>query len=309
MTDLPEPAWSISEPDLPSIFAKHAAPLDALAAGKVPALVLRQAFPQSACQRLVAKLITDELLFDPHQPVPAKFAEQAVPEGYFREGREGDGEKVWQTATSGAKKRIDIGSSLGYRGSNREAFFAHADQTRRLFRTLFAPNEDPVELLYATLTALSRNKRAVTAYEADGRTYGPAIIRAHYGGYEYAPHFDSVRLREKRVDYAVHEFDHQFAGVLVLQNTQLDDRTAQCVLHRCLWEPDIDPHLRKGTFHQYAAEHDIDHVQVVLEPGDLYFFNTRAIHEVPGVAGDLPRIVVATFIGYSADRDEIFVWS
>ena len=46
-----------------------------------------------------------------------------------------------------------------------------------------------------------------------------------------------------------------------------------------------------------------------LEPGDLYFFNTRCIHEVPGVDGDLARVVLATFIGYSSGRDEIFVWS
>jgi len=50
-------------------------------------------------------------------------------------------------------------------------------------------------------------------------------------------------------------------------------------------------------------------VEVVLQPGDLYFFNTRSIHEVPGVAGELPRVVLATFIGYSPDRAEIFVWS
>ena len=33
------------------------------------------------------------------------------------------------------------------------------------------------------------------------------------------------------------------------------------------------------------------------------------IHEVPGLAGVEPRIVLATFIGYSAGRNEIFVWS
>lgn len=301
--------WSVSEPDLESIFREHASPLDALAAGDVPALILRQAFPRAACERLVAKLIDTDLLYDPRQPIPEKFAAAAIPEGYFREGREGEGGKVWQNATASGRTRIDIGSSLGYRGSNRDAFFAHADETRALFETLFEPGENPVTLLYETLAALSRGKRAVTAYEPDGRSYGPAIIRAHYGGYEYAPHFDSVRLREKRVGFSVYEFDHQFAGVLVLQNTQLEDKTAQSVLHRCLWEPHVDPHLQRGTFHEYARQHHIENVQVVLDPGDLYFFNTRGIHEVPGVAGTLPRIVLATFIGYSSDRDEIFVWS
>ena len=82
-----------------------------------------------------------------------------------------------------------------------------------------------------------------------------------------------------------------------------------CVLHRVLWKPDLDPYLRDRTFHQYARQHTISHCEVILEPGDLYFFNTRLIHEVPGVAGELPRVVVATFIGYSADDPEVFVWS
>ena len=191
-----------------------------------------------------------------------------------------------------------------------EKRFSHiCEETHALFNRLFDDGNDPIQLMYESLAALSCDKSVMTAQEPDGRRYGPAIIRAHYGGYTYAPHFDSVRLREKRADYAVHQFDHQFAGVLVLQNTHLADRTAQCRLHRCLWNEGVDPHLKAGTFHEYAAEQNVPSVEVVLEPGDLYFFNTRCIHEVPGVAGDLPRIVLATFIGYSSDREEIFVWS
>ena len=47
----------------------------------------------------------------------------------------------------------------------------------------------------------------------------------------------------------------------------------------------------------------------LLDPGDLYFFNTRCIHEVPAVQGDDPRVVLAVFIGYAEDDDEIYVWS
>ena len=46
-----------------------------------------------------------------------------------------------------------------------------------------------------------------------------------------------------------------------------------------------------------------------LEQGDLCFFNTRLIHEVPAVEGDLPRIVLPTFIAYSPDDPEVYVWS
>ena len=301
--------WIPSEPDLTTILAQHPQPLEALAAGDVPALVIRQAFPVESCQRLVERLIAKELLYDPRKPIPQKFIEAAVPEGHFREGRNKEASRAWDAGTSTGRRRIDIGTSLGYRGSDPDTFFAHSRESYELFADLFSTGEDPVRILYDALQDLSRTKKAVTAHEPDGRQYSPAIIRAHYGGYTYKPHFDSVRLREKREGYAVHKFEHQFAGVMVLQNTQLGDVSAQCVLHRYLWQPEIDSHLRGGTFHEYAAREGVANVDVVLEPGDLYFFNTRNIHEVPGVAGDLPRIVLATFIGFSSDRDEIFVWS
>ena len=46
-----------------------------------------------------------------------------------------------------------------------------------------------------------------------------------------------------------------------------------------------------------------------LEPGDLYFFFTENIHEVPAVVGDQPRAVLASFFAMSPDDDEIYVWS
>lgn len=295
--------------DLSSILDQASMPLDALAQGVVPALILRGAYPAEECERLFSKLIKEQLLYDPSQPVGEKFLAESIPEGYYREGKSGIERRAWEDRLEGGKRRIDIGSSLGYRGSDREAFFSHTRETLALFDRLFKGLIDPISLLYGQLEALSRNKRVVTAYEPDGRRYGPAIIRAHYGGYTYRPHFDSVRLREKREDYAVYQFEHQFAGVLVLRNSEREGKTAQCILHRCLWEPEVQPYLDQGTFHDYAREHGIESCSVHLEPGDLYFFNTRAIHEVPGVNGIEPRVVLATFIGYSADREEIFVWS
>jgi hypothetical protein len=306
---MPDTPWPLLQPDIPTALAQFDFPLEALAAGTIPAIVLRRAWSPAQCRQLIDRLVAEELLFDPRRPVPEKLREAAIPEGYYREGRSSVPNYAWNASADAGRIRIDIGTSLGYRGSDQAAFFAHSAETHALFARLFAWGEDPVRLLYDSLQALSRNKRVVTAHEPDGRQYGPAIIRAHYGGYTYKPHFDSVRLREKREDYAVHAFEHQFAGVLVLQNTSLGDRTAQCTLHHCLWTPEVDLHLKDDTFHEYARASGIDSVEVCLEPGDLYFFNTRSIHEVPGVAGELPRVVLATFIGYSSDHDEIFVWS
>ncbi len=304
-------SWNIAQPDIESVLASCESPLDSLAAGEIPAIVLRGAFSGTACRQLVDRLISTGHLYDPRKPVPEKFADMAVPEGFFSRDNEEEsrGVEYYRRRTENSHVRIDIGTSLGYRGEDREAFFEHSRRTRETFAEIFNEECDPVGLIYTKLQELSIDKEVLTARESDGSLYGPAILRAHYGGYAYAPHFDSVRLREKRGDYAVHEFEHQFAGVLVLQNTSVGDRTAQGIIHRCRWEPGLDPCLEAGTFHDYAAEQGLEQVEVVLEPGDLYFFNTRMIHEVPGLAGVDPRIVLATFIGYSAGRKEIFVWS
>lgn len=301
--------WKPIEPDLESIFAAYPRPLDALAFGEIPAVVLRGAYPVELCERLYRKLIAEELLFDPTKPIPESFRDKAIPEGYYREGKEGTERRAWQEQIATGKTRIDVGTSLGYRGSDPEAFFAHAAQTHALFDRLFADIPSPVRLLYDRLQDLSRDKKVMTAHEPDGRRYGPAILRAHYGGYTYAPHFDSVRLREKREEYAVHKFEHQLAGVIVLKNSVREGRAAECTLHRYLWQPEVQPHLDARTFPQFAAERGIENTQVQLEAGDLYFFNTRSIHEVPGVAGKEPRVVLATFIGYGAVEREIFVWA
>lgn len=304
--------WTPLQPHAGAILDACPQPLQALAQARVPALILRGVLPQAACQALVERLMAEDQLPDPDRPMSDALRDQAIPEGYYREGRNPANRYAWQSAADSGRARIDVGTSLGYRGSDPAGFFAHSLQTHALFARLFGPDSgvaDPVRALYAALQSLAGARRVMTAREDDGRLYGPAIVRAHYGGYTYAPHFDSVRLREKRSDFAVHGFAHQFAGVLVLQNARLGDSSAQCTIHRCLWEPHIDPHLKDGSFHAYAREQALQKATIHLEPGDLYFFNTRCIHEVPGLSGATPRIVVATFIGFDEDRDEIFVWS
>ena len=277
MTD----TWNPLQPDLESILRTETDPLASLARGDTPAIVLRQAYAPSQCSDLITRFIDRDLMDDPDRDDDA----------------------------GGTRKRIDIGTSLGNRGNDQQGFFAHADETRTLFSSLFEGMPDPVQLVYDSLTTLGVGKRVLTAHEPDGREYGPAIFRVHYEGHRYKPHIDHVTLREKRFDYAVTRFKHQFAGVLCMQNTAPTGKATQSILHRCFWNPEIQPHIENDTFYDYAAENSVHNFQVDLEPGDLYFFNTGLIHEVPALTGTAPRIVLAVFIGYSEDDPEIFVWS
>ncbi len=276
----PQTTWLPAEPDIATILAQDPDPLGALARGETPAIVLRQVYAPDQCQGLLRRFRNWGLMRD---PIALNSADQ--------------------------RKRIDIGTSLGNRGHDKEGFLEHAQATHELFAHLFDGFVDPVRTLYAALQALAPGKSVTTAYEPDGRRYGPAIFRIHYEQHSYPPHIDSVKLREQRTDYAVYRFEHQFAGILCLQNARHGERSAQTIIHQCLWTPEIQPYIADGAFHDFAREAGMGQFRVELAPGDLYFFNTRCIHEIPPLDGDDPRSVLAVFIGYSPDDGEIFVWA
>jgi hypothetical protein len=273
-------SWKPAEPDVQTVLARHSDPLRALADAEIPAIVLRQVYDPAHGQGLIQRFINWGLIRDPND-----------------------------TNSADKRMRIDIGTSLGNRGNDQEGFLRHAVYTHKLFAHLFDDFTDPVKTLYDQLAALAGDKEVKTAREPDGRLYGPAIFRNHYTSHRYPPHIDSVRLREKRTNYAVHRFEHQFAGILCFQNAAHGDHVSETILHNCLWTPEIQPYVATDTFNQYAQENQIENYRVTLAPGDLYFFNTRLIHEIPALDGTQPRIVLAVFIGYSPDDQEIFVWA
>ena len=276
----PQSNWLPAEPDLETVCETYSDPIYALSQAEVPAIILRNAYSPSQCDGLIHRFTNMGLMRD-------------------------------ETDINSADKRtrIDIGTSLGNRGSDKAKFLAHAKATEHLFSFLFNGFDNPVDLIYDSLDALSPGKAVKVAREPDGARYGPAIFRVHYETHSYKPHIDHVKYREQRTDYAVYRFEHQFAGVLCVQNADEKDKGTQAILHRCLWSEDIQPHIAEETFDQYAADNGIENYQVDLQQGDLYFFNTRCIHEVPPVQGTRARIVLAVFIGYSPDHNEIYVWS
>ena len=303
-------AWNVVEPDVEAALRACPKPLEALADLSVAAFVLRRVFDSDECTRLIERFIDRGLMYDPAaETIEAKFVEASVREGGLHRIGEPTFRMIGGSEPSSRRRRIDVGASLGNLGNRPEEFFTKAREANELFATLFDGLANPVEAIYGYLGRLAEGKRVMTAREPDGRLYGRAIFRIHYGGYTYGPHFDSVRHREKRTGYAVFRFEHQLAGVMCLQNSVRGGQVPQTILHRCLWSPEVGPYLEENRFYEYAAAKGIPNVRIELEPGDLYFFNTGLIHEVPGVDGPLPRAVAATFIGYSADDPDVYVWS
>ena len=220
-------SWVAIEPDVRTVLAAHPGPLASLARGDAPAIVLRGAYPAEHCAALIER-----------------FVERGLMDSRLLE------------ADSVQPRRVDIGTSLSNRAADKEAFLAHAQETRTLFTSLFAGRPDPVKLVYERLQQLAAAKRVTTAYESDGGFYGPAIFRIHYAGHRYQPHVDHAGKHERRLDYAVSRFAQQFAGVLCMQNSRTGGhcsgghrsggRVAQSILHRCLWTPELEPCLQAG---------------------------------------------------------------
>ena len=272
---LPVEAESVDE-----IVARFPRPLEELAEGRIPAFIIRQAYNAGHCAALVERFYELGHLYDPRQ-------------------REGVG-------------RVDIGTSMGSRGGDEEAFFAHADQTHELFGTLFEGYDDPVAFMYQTLADLAPDKQVMTAREADGRLYGPAIFRTYYEERGHGPHTDTLwqdRVNGgHRAKYAIGRLERQFSGVLCIQNSIDDGVTGQSILYRKRWTPEMQKGWNK-TFHEDAAAAGIEKVRVELEVGDFYVFCSEYVHEVPPIRGDIPRIALASFFARSDDIDEIYVWS
>ena len=258
-------------------------PITALADGDIPSVVLRGAYPPDHCRGLMRR-----------------FEER----GYF------DPATVGQASQLSGGPYLDLGTSLGRVGADPDAFFAHAARTHELFATLFEGFTDPVRTMYAALSDMAEGKVVQTAREPDGRLYGPAIFRMYHAAEGHRPHYDSVAKRSRPgYEYAVGDFQRQFAGVLCLQTG--DEASAdEPFIYRC-WgtQPHIEEVLREDRFAEYAAEHHIPRVQVRLTPGDLYFFCTENIHEVERLTRQRRRVVLAFFFAMSADKPEIFVWS
>ncbi len=272
--------WNPAEPDLATICNTYKDPIYTLSQAEIPAIILRNAYSPEQCHGLIDRFTYMGLMRDENE-----------------------------LNSADKRTRIDIGTSLGNRGSKKQHFFAHAEATHHLFKFLFQGFDNPVDLIYDSLSAVSPGKDVKIAREPDGSLYGPAIFRVHYETHSYKPHIDSVKYREQRTDYAVYRFQHQFAGVLCIQNADENGKGTQAILHRCLWSEEIQPYIAEETFDQYAKQNNIENCQVELQQGDLYFFNTQCIHEVPPVQGNRARIVLAVFIGYSPDDNEIYVWS
>ena len=103
-----ETNWPPAEPDLKTVCEKYEDPIYSLSQAEIPAIILRNAYPPEHCQGLIDRFTNMGLMRD-----------------------EAD------SNSADKRTRIDIGTSLGNRGSNKLSFLSHAETTHQLFQFLF----------------------------------------------------------------------------------------------------------------------------------------------------------------------------
>lgn len=280
--------------------------MQALAAGTIPGVVVRNAFDASQCKLLIDRFIEEDLIPDPERESAILEGDYQTVGGHTR-------------AADNRPLRIDIGSSLvnltrldvaaGDPNQNKPAFLEHSKGTYELFARLFIGLDDPVACLYNTLTRLACGRTVKPAEEPDGQPYGPAIFRIHYAGQTYTPHINHVSRYDKLTAFEVSRFEHQFAGLICFQNPTSTADSPHATIHDCDWNEDIERMIQADTYRTWAAGEGVREAQIVVEPGDFYLFNSGLIHEVGPVIGAQARVVLATFIGYSPGDREVFVWA
>ena len=157
------------------------------------------------------------------------------------------------------------------------------------------------------LRSLLRGRRIRPGHGGDrlGRVSGRRLHQGRKSGLSGA----CGANRTQAFDYQISRFTHRFAAILCLQNSTKEAGTGEPYLYNCPYRPELQEHLSRDKFPAYVAEQGIERAQVQLEPGDLYFFFTENVHEVPAIIGDQPRAVLAIFFAMSSDDDEIYVWA
>ena len=281
MDIVPTTPWVPFEGTVDEILYHFPEPLHALAAQQIPALVLRGVFDSDHCAGLMSR-----------------FEER----GWFDEGSVGV-----ESQLSGGPY-LDLGTSLGRVGANPAEFFAHAERTHELFSTLFEGYANPVQLIYQKLAELAPSKEVRTARQ-HGREFGPAIFRIYHGGEGHHPHVDSIAKRADPPPYVVTKFDYQFAGILCMQSHSENSASGEPIIYRTGITPEWESKQQMKNFAERAVELGIPSAQVCLAPGDLYFFFTENVHEIPMVSRGRPRVVLAIFAAMSKEKREIAVWS
>ncbi|KAJ1619162.1 hypothetical protein T492DRAFT_1087817 [Pavlovales sp. CCMP2436] len=290
-----------------AILTVHRNPLSALRQGKIPAIVVRAALSPSRARHIVS-LLGGSPSWDVRSPVYETLGVD-LHTYVNRRGKHSAGRLESAYANASARASSDFAAS-GYIAA-----------TLALSSTLRGLHAAPVDF---ASHGIFRKQKAGSAFKPHSDTLHSAEWRRACRDRERQPLYKPVTGRAARVGpfSKMRAFEHQFSALLALQmgtdllqdthangELQLFDTDWRELRSGCLasarpyavgvefanWQSD----LRRVT---HVRQHSLN-----LTVGDVYIFNSNRVHLVRSVSAGLPRIVLGSFVGYSADG--LLVWS
>ena len=298
------------------ILHQNADPFGALSQGIVPAVVLRRQFTASQAAQLVSLL----------PPLTQNVS-----------SARGEVGRWWQRNPAYATLGQDIArhgigfppAVMAQRSQGWEAFYQQQGLS------------PAIRSMHSALRELGAGRAVDTGRTAVGGvnvTLTPGLFRSHGTGNLIHPHFDTLqshkwfarkckgqqsggsRATKMAADNAkfvdVYRFDRLFSAVLVLQRPEpgtdfdvsLYDDEWTDLLGDCSLVGVAHPIgvIFKSGWNERVRAKQPRSVNVRVDAGDLYIFNSNRVHELHAVRGHPPRVTFGTFVSHSSVEMRIF---
>ena len=306
------------------LLAQHPDPFEALSRGLIPAIVLKEQLGERERQSTLQRLL--------HNPATAKLWSSA-----------NEDQKESKYGCLGRQINNHMKSS---KGGERE-YTQLSQETIKELRAhgLWAPVDALYESLRAIAGDKRSVGPAVDA--STNLSYSPAAYRYSMNGGYFSPHVDSMHslgLKErgcpdpvsKGVDSQVitsasgytdaYRFQTQFSALVLLQagghhrnktsssltihRIHLDDLQQDCLMQVAptSWNTAVTlcPTCKPSERNTRRLG-EWPRVDLAVEEGSVYVFNSNYVHEVHAVHGDSKRVTLGSFVGYSEDAMRVWI--
>lgn len=197
-----------------------------------------------------------------------------------------------------------IGPFLMSYATKKEQYFAHAKKSKFYFDSIFSELENPSTRIFDTLKIIFPKAKVSLAQEF-GNDFSPFIIRIHEKG-DFVPiHKDQVRYEGQ--EYSVARIVTQLSCVLHIQESEAG---GDLVIYQKNWKKQDEKFRRIDFGYSPNVVSLQKHCKISdIKNGDLVLINPLQYHEVTEIQGDIPRITLGMFLGFSENNHEIISWA
>ena len=302
---------------------RHPEPMKAIVDGEISCVIVRNVLTATDCERILYRLRDKELL------------KGGLP-----------GKEAMKYAWARRNTQTDIGVSL--HGPSIETWKATAAAQNELFKSLFIDLPiNPLIKFRRVLDRLARGsgkRMSVPEDMLDGQRGTDAIIRSHHPGPKtaYAPHFDGFQQgpytftdfsRHYWVmrDAPVYNSHSTLSAILVLQDEE-EGTDGACTLQSRIYNASLDElvisrtedgspvyyvtgashwigvHFNNELIYNFFEKRDVKSHTPRMRRGDMYVFSASRVHETFPILGSRNRINMATFMAWSDNEDEVYMF-